>query len=776
MKIIFRQFRCILTKYKILLAIMICAFIPLIYLKRQIIAGGDIFWHLYPEYEVHNIIQLWDDNEDLGHIVLPGSVGGGPTRLIPYLCTWALLKLAGLSIPLIFRIWLFLMYVLLGFSMYYLTSVIGFRKNEAKIASIFLYMFNLYILQAYWFSHLYLLSLTFMAISLGLLIRGIQKHDYKYCILIGLLSFFSMDVATNPPTYISSWMPLLLYLLYYIIITPRRGMSFFLKFTSLIMLVSFAINSLWILPVVFFVLRGFKLPEVLSLSHLLWASSNAKLINCFRFMGSWFFNERAFGTPYVSCSGIYNTSVFVFLTTFIPLFAFFPVLFSKHRGDKESILFFTILAIIGLFLAKGPNEPLGSLYIWLFNNFPGFSMFREPWAKFMPLVVLSYAVLVGFLVDYIHKLGRPLGKVISFSLIALLIINAWPFYTGNLAPTARVGLLPSLQVNVPDYWIEASYWLNNQPGDWRILLLPENPFYQVHYFWGYHGVDITRGYLLSKTVVTYYTCGGYYFHPISHKFVKELYNQIRQVKLLDKRLGISNILNLLSIKYILVRGDLDWTHYNTTNMKSPEDLSLFLEREYGIELVRTIGPLKIYMNKLYFPRIYVPETVVLIHENTDSLFDLLSNDAFNTRIAFLLNSSFESDQFFDFNVAQVHYRELPVISYQRVNSAKYVVKVYNAMSPFILVFTDSFDRDWIAKINGKVIATHFVINGYANGWYINKTGSYTIILEFLPQTIFYVGAFLSISTLTLCLIYLASETRFVIKIRDHRLLNDNIMS
>jgi len=51
---------------------------------------------------------------------------------------------------------------------------------------------------------------------------------------------------------------------------------------------------------------------------------------------------------------------------------------------------------------------------------------------------------------------------------------------------------------------------------------------------------------------------------------------------------------------------------------------------------------------------------------------------------------------------------------------------------------------------------HFVANGYANAWYIDKTGTYTITLYFKPQSLLYVGAMISIITLiiTVTVLYL----------------------
>ena len=88
------------------------------------------------------------------------------------------------------------------------------------------------------------------------------------------------------------------------------------------------------------------------------------------------------------------------------------------------------------------------------------------------------------------------------------------------------------------------------------------------------------------------------------------------------------------------------------------------------------------------------------------------------------------------------------ITYQEINPTKYTVSV-NASQPYFLVFSESYDSGWVATINGQQVPSqyHFTANGYANGWYINKTGTYTVTLQFTPQNLFYIGAAISITTL-----------------------------
>jgi hypothetical protein len=137
----------------------------------------------------------------------------------------------------------------------------------------------------------------------------------------------------------------------------------------------------------------------------------------------------------------------------------------------------------------------------------------------------------------------------------------------------------------------------------------------------------------------------------------------------------------------------------------------------------------------------------------------------------------------------------PAITFKKVNPTKYEVKVENATQPFFLIFDENYDSQWKAYIedkepefNGAIggylqmnvkkanheesftpedtsyLFTklldenyHFIANGYANAWYINKTGTFTMTLEFWPQNLFYQGLAISITTLILCTIYISKD-------------------
>lgn len=77
-----------------------------------------------------------------------------------------------------------------------------------------------------------------------------------------------------------------------------------------------------------------------------------------------------------------------------------------------------------------------------------------------------------------------------------------------------------------------------------------------------------------------------------------------------------------------------------------------------------------------------------------------------------------------------------------------------------------FEIKDLTRIFGKHVAEdkHFVVNGYANGWYIDPhelgTGeNFTVTLYFKPQSYFYIGLIISGLTFMGCIGYLLWDWR-----------------
>lgn len=107
----------------------------------------------------------------------------------------------------------------------------------------------------------------------------------------------------------------------------------------------------------------------------------------------------------------------------------------------------------------------------------------------------------------------------------------------------------------------------------------------------------------------------------------------------------------------------------------------------------------------------------------------------------------------------------PTITFHKVSPSEYKVHVVT-QQPFLLVFSETYHPDW--KIYQKGMhwietfwkqpivsdSQHLLVNGYANAWYINITGSYDITIYFQRQALYNVGWITTALTTTTCVAFL----------------------
>lgn len=149
----------------------------------------------------------------------------------------------------------------------------------------------------------------------------------------------------------------------------------------------------------------------------------------------------------------------------IPIVVFLaPVLKTK---DKE-IAFWLVVAVISVFLTKGASPPFAESYYWLFENIPGFSLFRDS-SKFFFLVALSYSVLFAKGIEEILKKTNRLSRTQNLLLVIIILYILFLIrpvlfnqMTGTLSPppfTKEFAKLASYLESDPNFsrvfWIPA---------------------------------------------------------------------------------------------------------------------------------------------------------------------------------------------------------------------------------------------------------------------------------------------------------------------------------
>jgi len=111
----------------------------------------------------------------------------------------------------------------------------------------------------------------------------------------------------------------------------------------------------------------------------------------------------------------------------------------------------------------------------------------------------------------------------------------------------------------------------------------------------------------------------------------------------------------------------------------------------------------------------------------------------------------------------------PIVSLRTVDPTTYQVDV-STSHPFILVFSSPYDPQWKAFYGAPYLLQFFsqpipekdqlMVNGYANGWYVNKTGTFTMTLHYMPQNLYYIGVGITI-VFTISLFIVSTRIRLL---------------
>ena len=168
----------------------------------------------------------------------------------------------------------------------------------------------------------------------------------------------------------------------------------------------------------------------------------------------------------------------------VPIAAFggflMPRRFRAAIVEYKEVLYWGLVALVGIFLVKQVNEPFTSVYPWLYNNLPGAAAFREA-SKFYLLNALGYAVLIPFTLATLQmwfaarwrgsirriRLWRA-AYIVAVGTVTLLFLGqAGPLLTGEFRTLYTARSMPQ------DYKV-LNEFIQNQPDYFRVMWMPVN--------------------------------------------------------------------------------------------------------------------------------------------------------------------------------------------------------------------------------------------------------------------------------------------------------------
>lgn len=467
------------------------------------------------------------------------------------------------------------------------------------------------------------------------------------------------------------------------------------------------------------------------------------------FSPSWWKYPEMGADYYFGIYPFYNNPEVKIISYFPFLFLIFlhllaSTLVKEKEDTKRQNLFYLLLIIILLFLIKGLSPPFSVVNTKIFNFSSYVYIFRDLRKFYYVVVFLVFLAFLNLIPNLLRRYEK-LGRCMIVLLVAANIYFALPVLQGKiLDPRNSFEKNKFIDMKIPDYWFRASRFVNEYPGDCKVLFLPGTESHAYWYYWydtpeGNAYVNLPM-YMVNKSVIT--GCSYHLKDPYLFAFYKQIYQNP------GRMLPHSNI--------CLVVNQRDATP--ATLIKEADNFY-----EYLIP-IKTEGLLDIYKVKeeYYRPNIYAPESLYLLNTNMNSL--LGQKDEIVKNGSFLLSEpTFQKDNISEISIFANKKLKPPEINFQKINNTKYLVQVRNAGQSFVLQLSNMFNRGWKVYVKqdstnplftrtlfenwGKKSVTedkHFEINGYANAWYISpeevdNRKDYDLAVEFLPQRYFYYG-------------------------------------
>jgi hypothetical protein len=345
-------------------------------------------------------------------------------------------------------------------------------------------------------------------------------------------------------------------------------------------------------------------------------------------------------------SGIFNTltgasaypqfldqyQVWIFCATFIVIMAFLSIAIkSKIEIIKKKLIYsVALIAVFLIFLAKGPNPPLGNFFNWLMFDTPFRSinwLIKDP-ARLWSLIAFCFAFLTGVTSTKLVYLlkerkilqlnGKIIISVLSATFISCSLISGWPLLTGNASGVTS-------PVKIPNDYETLNSWLENQDGYFRVAWFPSSdyPAY-LNVDWSPHTSDLTPqpGNWVSKIpVLTTSSPQG--------RVLMWRSGLIEDLLTHNKTSHIGKILSMAGVEYVVFQK-------NTTTPEKYEQILNGLYRQEDLKLIKTVGDLYVFKNMEEVKYVSAPNNVIFCVGGLDILPPLVEMNSYDPNTAPLI--------------------------------------------------------------------------------------------------------------------------------------------
>lgn len=550
---------------------------------------------------------------------------------------------------------LFLSFILLStITSFSLFSSLFTKNVYIKLLGILIYLLNFYTVTSIGYTAK-TIQMVLLPLLFYLTTKLLQSKKTRYLFYNFIAIYIFQGVFTNLPTAVVSLSAYFFAFIYHLINTKFKDAF---HATKNIILVITSITPVLVQQATIY---AAVLSEMSNKPKLFaFSAIGAPLHLLLQLRGVWWEKSGHMGIDYFSLWPFYGNIV-VSLVTIICLVSVLLISFKSSyevgKNKSKKIVFWLLFYLLGIGLSSGLYFFPGA-YQWLLNHFPPMVMFREPWAKFIPLVIFPLSALTLMVLSHLQKHNKKYFTFVVLLLGLHLSLQSYPFFSGKIIDSEVIGWKRRL-VKVPEYWEEYANWTGNNQGAIFTIPFGVTPF-NSHYSW--------YGNEAGNTVLPMPCVFGK--SNVLCENQKDSFTEFVKESVGNKDL---DFLKLGYIKYVLFQGDIKITdevdQYTWQATAASQYLKDISAASFG--------------NKL------------MVYEVKD---EFLKPIIYATPEA---------------NLA---------INFTKLNQASYQVKLKNIKEPFVLVFNQAFNTNWqlleqstMSESSGK----HLVYNNFVNGWEIN---------------------------------------------------------
>lgn len=617
-----------------------------------------------------------------------------------------------------------------------------------------------------------------------LLLRYLLTQNARFLWTLLLISFiFAPNFATaSAPPFFAFYPLSILFIFSYVIFIRRTKLP--LKGLLIGLLCFMGLHSFHFLPTIF---------DALNSS----GSINAAVFSSRDDVIGYFYGVRILGKPSFNIFSFSQVKSFDFLTLIFPFIILFGLLFNSQK--QRAILLVATFFLTAFYLVTARIGFIGEqVYILLFH-IPGFAMFRNFAGQWSFVYVFFYTILLGLaLFALLSRLKIDLfRKIIIILFLLSIVLPAKNFIAGDVVRNFGI---PSgdlrIGIKVDKSFEETLSYIPSLEIDGKFLTLPlTGCCFQVvrgETNGTYIGPSMIA-YLTGKNDFAGYTKMRAFAQPFLELAKAGNYEMLKQ------------LLSLLNIHYIYYNRDPKiyletfpeylYAHLDKFLPTSQKEYQDFVGHIAG-EKIFEKGSYQIYaMNgKTYLPHFYIPTIVFPYEDGLRSAYNFSPMQKLGDEVRVVYIGNKTCKMFFAHERCvedKLEMRNLPKISFKKINPVKYKIHVAESTEPFFLVFSDAYNSNWKVFISPHTSAKerpikvyfdgmieesahkdiffdrdtfetvglraipevrHGEVNGYANAWYIKPEDSegdteYELIVEMTGQRVFYIGLGITILVL-----------------------------